>query len=487
MDYAHHLPGAIELTSNFRFVEQTIAHQSDRVRVPEGLVRLAHRNFGLSAGYRPTETRDSRGFVLRQRDLTLTGNAQRPGLPTIAGTWVRTRLDPNAFTPGSATIARSLSSQYTVPHATFRAGYGDRLLEQNPGTGSRLTENHLSLGSTSQFQVGRAPIAFQYDYSQARVDASLDRSQRSRAHLASVGTNFALDRKTSTTLSYNYRRTLVVGAPRSVSQEHNGGLSVSHVFNPVVQISGGAGVRSAILSGRTETERFVSATASAQGEARPGWRMSAAATHSVNWLPGDPARPADNFLSSTTMRLTKGLDLRGDFSVTTARLIVVPPDTTTFTRQTAVQTSAGISARPLRSVYLDASVNHSRAGTALFGGGVTANSYSVGLRLTPYTALQMSGRWGLTEASGSRGSTAQASLQWALASSFQISAGYNHARQEVSLPAPGFVSRQEGLNGTVAVRLAQDLNASAQYNESNRGQPNRVRQLTVNVVRNFGN
>jgi hypothetical protein len=78
-------------------------------------------------------------------------------------------------------------------------------------------------------------------------------------------------------------------------------------------------------------------------------------------------------------------------------------------------------------------------------------------------------------------------MQWALYPSLQISAGYTRARQENSIPPPGFVSLQEGFNGSLSMRLAQDLNASVQYNEANRGQPNRVRQLTANVVRSFGN
>lgn len=485
MDYANHLPGAIELSSNFRFVEQTVARESERVRVPEGRLRLAHRNFGLLAGYRPTESRDSRGFITRQRELTLMGNAQREGLPSLAGSWVRSRLVPTAVSPGNATVARSLSSQYSVPWASFRAGYGDRLLEDRSTLKPRVSESHVSLGSSSQFQVGRAPVSLRYDFSQANATPSLGRSQRSRAHVAGASSSFAINPRTSTGISYNYRGTQIVGGPRPVDQEHSGGLSLSHTLNSVVQLAGGAGMRSATVGGARQTERFVAATASAQGEARPGWRLASSATHSENWLPGAPGRPADNFQSSTTMRLARGLDLRGDFSIATAKPVIIPPDTIAFPRQVALQSGAGITASPLRSVHVDANVSHSRASARLFGGGPSANSYSTGLRITPYAELQLGGRWGLIEARGSRASTAQGSLQWAMFPSLQVSGAYSRSRQEFSTTPARFATLQESLSGSLTMVLARDLNASVQYTESNRGQPNRIRQLTVNVVRRF--
>ena len=77
-DYSRPLPGAVEFASRFRFTEQTVAGQRDRLRVPEGSVRLAHRNFGFSTAYRPSESRDASGLTTRQQNLAVTANAQKP-------------------------------------------------------------------------------------------------------------------------------------------------------------------------------------------------------------------------------------------------------------------------------------------------------------------------------------------------------------------------------------------------------------------------
>jgi hypothetical protein len=103
----------------------------------------------------------------------------------------------------------------------------------------------------------------------------------------------------------------------------------------------------------------------------------------------------------------------------------------------------------------------------------------------PHARLQTTGRWGLTLAPGSRGSSFQGSAQWTPGSALQVSGGYSRARQETTIPLP-VVTTQESLSGALTTALGHDVNASVGYAESNRGQPNRVRQLTVNVVHTFG-
>ena len=486
LDYASALPGTVALTSSFRFVEQTVARQSDRVRVPEASVRLAHRNFGLSTSLRPAETRDSRGFIFRRQDLSVNAYAQRDKLPSLSASWVRSRLEPSALAPASSTVSRSIGTQYALPHITFRAGYGDRFLEDASQPGPRISENHLGAGSSANFQLGRAPISLNYDVSRSNNYPNASRSQESRSQLAGLGTQFPLDAKTNTSLSYNYRNTELVGVPGSTNQEHNGALSVARALNPTFQMGAGAGVRNAVLGGgRSLTERFVDATFSGQGDARPGWRLNGAITSSVNWLPDEVPRPSQSIQTNTTMRLARGLDLRGDLAITSAKLVAVLPDTSSLGRQMAMQSGVGISAYPLRTVYIDANMTRSHSGQSLTN-GLTARSYSAGLRLTPTTALQINGRWGLSNAPGSRATTEQASLQWTAGGSFQLSGAYSRARQEVSFPTLALRSLQESFSGTMTIRLAQELNASAQYTESNRHQPNQLRQFSVNLVQRFG-
>ncbi len=485
-DYSRRLPGAVELSSRFRFTEQSIVNQRDRLRVPEGSLRLAHRNFGASTAYRPTETRDALGLTSRQQSLTLNGYAQKQGLPSLTGSWVRSHLDPNAQARGTATISRNLGAIYNVRSLGLRAGYGDRILDPDGSLSARLVEKHLNLGSVSQFRLGRAPVSFQYDFTQGWADPSGTRAQRSRAHTTGATSSYQFTSKTSSSLGYTYRRSGVVGVPGSLAEDHNGALSVSHTLTPAFSASSGAGVRSAAFGGRTLTERFVTAGVSAHGQARPGWSVGAAAGRTYNWLPGSSARTSDNFGSNTTMRLARGLNVRADFSLSASERATGSPNSIGPGREVGLQFGAGITAQPLRTIHIDANAHRSRAGAATLRGSPTSTAYSASLRLTPSARLQMGGGWSLTRGFGSRGSTAQTTLLWSPGARLQLSGSYNRARQNVTGPIAPVATLQESFSGSVATALRRDLNASFRYSESGRGQPTHVRQVGVTLVQRFG-
>ena len=309
-DYSRPLPGAVELAARLRFTEQTVVGRPDRLRVPEGSVRFAHRYFGVSTAFSPSTIRNAQGFTRSQQNLTLTGYAQKPGLPTLAGGWIRTHVDSTERSKESATVTRSLSSTYTRPGLALHGGYGDRGLEREIGVGSRTVERHYNLGTVSQFQVRKAPVSLQYDFTESRANPSGVRSQRARGHTAGGTSGFQITPKAATSLAYTYHRSSVIGVAGTLVQEHNGTLSLSYLLLPAVSLGTTGGVRSAQFAGRTVTERFASTSVAAQGRARPGWDVSASAGRTYGWLPGSAVRVADQLAASTAMRLANGLDAR---------------------------------------------------------------------------------------------------------------------------------------------------------------------------------
>jgi hypothetical protein len=272
----------------------------------------------------------------------------------------------------------------------------------------------------------------------------------------------------------------------SVSEDHNGALSVSHILTPAFALSSGAGVRSAAFGGRTLTERFLTAGASAQGQARSGWTVGAAAGRTYNWLPGSSVRTSDSFGSNTSMRLATGLNARADFSVSASDRPQGTADSIASSREVGLQFGTGITAQPLRSIHLDANAHRSRAGQSTLRGSPTSTSYSTAVRLTPSPRLQMGGGWGLTRGFGSRGSTGQATLLWSPGSRFQMSGSYSRTRQNVSGTGAPFATLQESFSGSATTSLRRNLNASFRYSEAGRGQPTHVRQIGVTVVQRFG-
>lgn len=485
-DYSRRLPGAVELSSRFRFSEQTVVGRPDRLRVPEASVRLAHRNFGLTTAYRPSQSRNGQGLTQNQQNLTLTGYAQKPGLPSLAGSWVRSHVDSSRQSGESATVTRSLSSNYSRPGLALHAGFGDRHLERAGGFGSRRVDRHFNLGSISEFRVASAPVSLRYDFTESWADPTGTRSQRARGHIAGVTSGFPIGPKAATSLSYTYHRSAVAAVPGSLVEDHNGTLSLSYLLAQAVSLASSGGVRSAQAGGRTLTERFVSTGVAAQGTARPGWQVSASAGRTYGWLPARPVHVTDQLGAGTTMRLANGLDARANLGLSSARRPDTGVDSIAPAREVGFQMGGGVVAVPLRRLHLDLSAQRSRAGASTLRGSPTSTSYAANARLAVTQRLQTTGGWSRTRAFGSQGSTVQTTLVWNAGSVLQLSGGYTRATQTLRTPALPSTGRQESMTGALTAALGRVTTASFRYSESNHGQPSRVRQVNVNLVRRFG-
>lgn len=485
-DYSRQLPGAVELASRFRFTEQTVVGRPDRLRVPEASVRLAHRNFGLTTAYRPSQARNAQGLTQNQQNLTLTGYAQKPGLPSLAGTWVRTHVDSSVQSRESATVTRSLSSNYTRPGLALHAGFGDRHLERAGGFGSRRVDRHFNLGSISEFRVRSVPVSLRYDFTESWADPTGTRSQRARGHTAGVTSGLSLGPKAATNLAYTYHRSAVVAVPGTLVEDQNGTLSLSYLPVQAISLASTGGVRSALSGGRTLTERFVSAGIAAQGAARPGWQLSASAGRTYGWLPATEVRVTDQLGAGTTMRLATGLDARANMGLSSARRPEASVDSIAPAREVGLQMGAGITAVPLRRFHLDLSAQRSRAGVSTLRGSPTSTFYAANARLALTQRVQTTGGWSRTRGFGSRGSTVQATLVWNAGSRLQMSAGYTRATQALRIPTLPATGRQESLTGALTATLGRATTASFRYGESNHGQPSQIRQVNVNLVRRFG-
>jgi len=484
-DYEQRLPQAIDLLGRVRFSQQSLVGRPDRQRTPEGSLRLAHRNFGLFSEYRPTDVRDFLGVTTHQQTLTFTGYAQKPGLPSLSASWIRAHYNASGVAPGTATRTRAVALIHTIPHLGLHAGYGDRELEPENGDPSRLEERHGTAGAASQFQLGRAPVALTYDFTQSWTNPSSQRSQISRLHTASANSSLQLARNTSSSFSYVYRRADVVGEPQGTVQDHNGSATLTQLLTRTWSVSAGAGVRSAVLSGRTLTERFVTAGTGVQGQARRGWTVGASAGHTVNWLPGDHGRITDAGNVNTTMRLTQGLDARADFSIAATERPALA-DSFGAGPEIGRQAGLGLTALPLRTIYLDGNIH--RAHTSVWGirGSTNSTSWSVNARITPSTRFQLTGGWSETVALLSKGSTMQATLLWSPSARFQAAGTYNRAHQDVTGIAIPIGSDLESLTGSATVALARDLSVTGRYSDSYRHQPGQVREWSIDLVKRFG-
>lgn len=483
LDYARRLPRAFELASHLVFSEQTMAGRLDRARTPQGTLQLAHPYASLMASFRPSEVRDAKGRTTRQQELGLNGALQLPRAPRLTGTWVRRRYGGAPGAPVPASVTRSVAGTYSLGAANLRAGYGDQYREGVRGPSGRAGESHYNLGAGSQFRVRRAGFTAAYDYTHARNDPTGARPQATRQHTAGLNGSLQVTKRLGSGLAYTFRRTASGAGGSGPLDEHDGSLSLGYQLRPAVQFSSAAGARTARLNGGTQSERYLVASASAQGQVRPGWRADAAASHSLNWLPGASARPVENLRSSSSMHLTRGLDLVTDLSLSAAR---APGAGRGAPMEMALQAGGGVNSNPLRTVFVDVAARRYRAGVSLLAGGTSTTTWDTRLRLRPSQRLQLSGGWGLATQVGTRSTTWQAAFNWTPRPTLQASGSYARALQQrgdLGLPVTGV---QESFSGSLVAALARDLSATVRYSESNPGRTGSVRQLNVLLVETFG-
>ncbi len=488
-DFSTRIRRTVEFSSQVQLTEQTFPGRPERTRIPRGALRVAHQLFGFSASYRPVTITDERNNTTKQQELMLSGYVQKARLPRVVGSWTRRHLDPSSTFPGSASVSRTLSAAYDVGHFGFHAGYGDQSREAGRDGGQKPVEDHFNLGSVAHFQWRRATGSAQYDFAQARRRGAGRAGDLTRAHAAGVNGTYPFSRTTAGSVTYSYRRT---GSQRSgspPSTENDGSLTVGHQLSRVFQVSGAGGVRTASFGERKETESYVAASVSADAVARPGWRIGAGASHSVNWLPGDRGRAVESFRTNTSMRLANGLDLSGDLAVSSASRPLPVPDATITPSQVTVASGGSIRATPLHPVTVNAAARHYRTGTSLFGGGPSTNSKSVDVFLRPAETVQMSGGWAISSNPGAREpnrSIERAMIQWDPARSISATGSYARSSGGVRDPGTSLAGSREAYGGRLIAALTRDLRLTIQYSESDPGHHSHARQVDVTVAQSFG-
>ena len=470
------------LQSHFRFTEQTIVGERTRMRSPEADLRLNHRSFGLATAYRPSESRDQDGAISRHQTLSLTGYAQKEGLPTLSASWIRSHDDPHGHVGvGSSRISRDLAATYGIGAVSLHAGVGDRLLYRD-GERNRPTDDHANIGGSTHFMLGRVPASAAYDFSQSHSSPGTALASVSRSHSAQASGSYAFSPRTNASFSYAFQRSENVGLGSSRTDLHNGSLSLAHNLSHVVALSASGGFRRAHFGEESKTERFLSASGTAQGQARPGWLMSASLSHSQNWFPGQLNRPAESATAGTTMRLSRRLSARADASLSSVAQAL---SATLSRRVFEAHGGLGLSATPLRTLAVNLSAQRNRSGGNILRRGQASTTYGGDVRLTPTARLSLSASRFVVRFADGRNTSLQTAMSWTPVAILSVSGGYNRAEQAV----PGVASampRQESYNASAVVALGWRLTSTIRYAESNPRRSNQVRQFGFTVSRPFG-
>jgi len=484
-NYTTQIRRTTEVFSQIRFSKLAYAGREERFQRPEGLLRLAHPIFGLTASYEPSRVTDALGVERSQQTSLFDAYVKPQKLPSVSAFWHRIHRDAAPEAPGSAAEQREVSTSYDRGILNLHGTVGDQISEdERLGTRTKI-EDHVTAGTMLRMQRHRVDGSVYYDFTQLRNSPGTPTVQTSQVHMAGVNGGRRFSPKTAATLNYTYRRVSAAVPGADATNEHNGTLSVAHTVSSVLQVSGGAGVRNAIQNGRQETESYLVGTATARALVREGWKADAGWSHSWNWLPSDPARMVDAVSAGTAMRLTRGLDLNGALSVSVSELPAAARDSSGGSSFVSTQASAGIRAMPLPPLVVNASTRRYNSGTSLTPDSPASTAHQVNLTWNPSSVFQSQGAWGRT-ATADRGQTTWlANLQWTPDRALQLSGNYTRSSTPTSVGVGVHSSARETYGARAVVLFNQDLVGTVQYTEADPGLATHRRQVSVTVTQAF--
>jgi hypothetical protein len=489
LDYGTRIRNRYDLTAQGEWNELSYVGRSDRRVNPRGTLRLAHRDFGGYASYRPQRVTDERGNTTRQRETMVTAYLAREGLPRVQANYVRRFQFRRELAPEQTGTQKSVNAAHQMGPFQLRGSWS-RLTRETELTGrSRSTQTDWTGGGQWVFARARSNAQISYDAQFSRRGADQGPTERTNVHSVSANASRTFTRRIGASLNYGYRHSELANGDEQNLNDHEGAAALTFRPTPAVTASGGGGVRTARIEDRLETERYGFVSLGAQGRIRERWTGSAGLTRSINWLPGESSRWVDAASAATRLVIRPGLELTGQAQVTAGRAPSAVADTSGRRVRVTAQSSAGILATPLRPVTVRYSRTEYRTGESLFDPDATARSDSWDARWNPVREAQFSGTLsrsrGLGRNEPSR-TTKQATALWQPNASLQVSGTYVRSESAQLDPIMQSLLGREVFGLRVLAAPLRDWRVQASLNDVDPGRATHVRQWDVSLTRNFG-
>lgn len=489
LDYGTRLRKDYDLTFQGEWNDLSYVGRSDRQINPRGSVRIAHRDFGAYASYRPLRVTDALGVTTRQRETTIDGYFRRRGLPQVQGTYLRRRQSAVGLAPGATGITRSLNARQDIGPLSLHASWTDQSRFTDLDESKKINQTNLIGGGDWRWARGRSVANASLELQGSRLRSTGGPTSRTGARTANVGASHRLSRVLDAGLTYGYRHTSTGQAPTRNLDDHDGVLMITARPKPAITLSTGGGLRTTRDAERQQIERYLVGVAGVQGPIRPGWRGNASVSRSYNWLPGRTARPVDAALVNTQMKLARGLDVNGQAQVTAARANTTLADTSGARAEVTSQVGYGLTATPLRQVAFGFARSEYRSGESLFEPGARSRSDNWNARWIPARSVDLSGSISRSHGLGTREptlTTRQATLRWTPMATLQWSGSYSRSDRRQFNAITQTVSGREVWGFRLLASVARDWRAQVSVNDVDPGQPTHVRQWDATLTRNVG-
>ena len=491
LDYAARLRRNLDLNAQVEFTKLDYTGRLDGSQVPYGTLRLAHPNVGVTGSYRLQAQTDLLGTTSRQKQAVLTGYATRQNWPRLDWSWIHRRLDPYDKIPGSSGLSRTVSIGHDIGQWNFRGGYSD--LEQQPDESKerKLSQQNWTAGSSYMYAAGTKSLSVQYDYSENhRVDAGPNTGTQS--HDASVNGGKRLSPKANLSLNYAYRRTYLQGAIRETSEDKNGALMMSYTPSRPLTFSAGGGVRSTRTGPGQNTEKYMLATAAANGPLRHGWTGGADATYSLNWSPDGRSHRVSTYGARTAMKLWTGMDITGGLLASVNdKFMFAPGDSIArpVLGRIVTQTNVAANATPLHGLSVNFAHSLYRVGKTFMGPANSSNADTWTVQWSPVRTLRLDWSRGTSTSLGpatQRFVTSRANAQWNATQTLQISGSYAQSDSPRRSSTVEYISARRLVGLRVLATLTRDLQMNAGANWVDPDTDRAVRQIDASITQRFG-
>ena len=487
-DYSTRYRG-MDVLTNVQVTERHFVGTEVRSFTPQGSVRIANPIFGAFASYRPTQATDAQSITSHRDEVLLTAYFQKPGLPQLSGLWSRAQLNPGTGVPSTQGISRNVAAKYELGRMGFHADYGDQIRDPQGSEIARNRQQNGSVGTGVHFEGRRGGADARYDFTLTKRQSGFGISESTEQHSAGASGALRLTQKLSSGLSYNFLHSQGGRAGSADATNQDGSLMLMYAIARGIQASGGGGVRTAQVRTAQETESYTLLSVTADGQARPGWTVNGGGSHSVNWLPGEPGRAIDALRAATAMRLTPGLSVTSEVTLSMSEATPALAESLGTSTERTLQTNTGLRALPLRSLVVNAGIRRYRPQSGQQHTQQSLNDYNAGFDWTPNANFILHGMWTYTDnVYNAYPDQTMTRISTDLVPMRNVKASGTYVRLHQQAHGPTLIVAQdrESYSAWLAASLNRALTTRIQYDETDPGRPGHVRQVSAIVTQRFG-
>ncbi len=489
----------LQLQASLRLSDLSYANLPDASRTPQGLLRLNHRAFAVSASHRPTTTTTGFGqtgqaapgdsgrrvvVTSRAQETMFTGALFPERGPRLDLMWLRQHRNSDVLGPGSDATNRSARVGYDRGPLRLYGMIGD--LRRTPDAVVRVTTDQRTLsggGNLTFSPVRTTSVALQYDVADTRTEVPGRPQVLARSQGASLNSSYRPNAVVDFDLNYILRNAYFFNRAKSTTTDHDAGLFLNVTPRRAVRLTFGGGARTARGAFGSALVQYLSALAAVDGRVRPGWYGTAAASRTLNWEPERGRFTSDAVRAGSRFRLARGLD--ADLNAQVA----ANGDTASRDQRWTSELNGRVTATPVRAFTVALFERVYRVGHSLGRASSRATSSQGDVRWKPGAGLEMVGSLSTTtaaEGSAPRVTTRMGTVRWVPISQWQLIANWSKSEQNRQSTFAEQLNGREIAGLRVTGALGRRLSLTTGATVADPGETRETRQYDGSLTMTFG-